>query len=526
VAKTQTGAVVGRTGSAALSGVAAAAVALGLGELVAAVVSPQSGPLVAVGGVVIDRVPESGKELAIRLFGTNDKIALQVGTVVILLGIAAALGVAAARWAYVGYAGIGLFGAVGVAAALTRTGATPVWALPSLVGAAVGAGVLWLSLHRAVAVPRDGDGPVAGPGDGDGAVATASGTPRRGFLTWVAVAVGGAAVVGYLGRSLAQRRGVDAARNSLALPTPSGRPAVAPAEADVADLRYTTSNASFYRIDKAIVVPRIDPADWTLRVHGRVARPVTLTFADLLKRPMIERYVTLACVSNEVGGDLIGNARWLGVPMADLLAEVAPDPAADQVVSRSPDGFSAGTPTHVLRDGRDAMIAVAMNGEALPLEHGFPARMVVPGLYGYVSATKWLTELELTTFADFDAYWIPRGWAAQAPIKTQSRLDRPRAGAVVAAGPVTVAGTAWAQHRGIARVEVRVDDGPWQPATLAAVVSIDTWRLWSWRWDATPGRHELTVRATDNAGEVQTEAIAPPDPDGATGWHRISVTVE
>ena len=245
----------------------------------------------------------------------------------------------------------------------------------------------------------------------------------------------------------------------MVLPSSSGRPAVAPPEADVAGLAYTTSNDTFYRIDTALVVPQVDPESWTLTIGGRVRRPMTLTFDDLLRRPMIERYVTLACVSNEVGGDLIGNARWLGVPVKDLLDEAGPEAGADQVVSRSVDGFTAGTPTAVLTDGRDAMIAIGMNGEPLPVSHGFPARMVVPGLYGYVSATKWLAELELTTFADFDAYWIRRGWAEQAPIKTQSRIDVPRSGATVPAGAVVVAGVAWAQHRGISAVEVSVDRG-------------------------------------------------------------------
>jgi DMSO/TMAO reductase YedYZ molybdopterin-dependent catalytic subunit len=273
------------------------------------------------------------------------------------------------------------------------------------------------------------------------------------------------------------------------------------------------------------VVPRVDPAEWKLTINGRVSTPLTLTFDELLKLPTIERYVTLACVSNEVGGDLIGNARWLGVPIADLLNRVQPDPAADQVVSFSVDGFTAGTPTAVLRDGRDAMLAIAMNGEPLPVEHGFPVRMVVPGLYGYVSATKWLARLELTTFADYDAYWVPRGWAQQAPIKTGSRIDRPQGGSRVAAGEVVVAGVAWAQHRGVSKVEVRVDRGAWQSATLAAVASVDTWRLWSWRWNATPGAHVLEVRAFDNAGAMQIEAEAPPAPDGATGYHRVNVQV-
>jgi DMSO/TMAO reductase YedYZ molybdopterin-dependent catalytic subunit len=309
------------------------------------------------------------------------------------------------------------------------------------------------------------------------------------------------------------------------LPAPSGPPVPSLPGADVADLGYVTPNDRFYRIDTALVVPRIDPAEWTLTIHGRVRNPIRLTFDDLLRRPMVERYVTLSCVSNEVGGDLIGNAKWLGVPIQALLDEADPEEGADQVVSRSVDGFTAGTPTKVLRDGRDALLAVAMNGEPLPVQHGFPVRMVVPGLYGYVSATKWLAELELTTFADFDAYWIPRGWAQQAPIKTQSRIDRPRSGETVPAGEVVVAGVAWAQHRGIDRVEVRVDGAEWQEATLAETASIDTWRLWSWRWAAEPGEHTLEVRATDSTGEVQTSEIAPPAPDGATGWHGIGVTV-
>jgi DMSO/TMAO reductase YedYZ molybdopterin-dependent catalytic subunit len=240
---------------------------------------------------------------------------------------------------------------------------------------------------------------------------------------------------------------------------------------------------------------------------------------------MIERYATLACVSNEVGGDLIGNARWLGVPVKDLLDEAGPLDGADQVVSRSVDGFTAGTPTAAFLDGRDAMLAVGMNGEPLPVAHGFPVRLVVPGLYGYVSATKWLAELELTSFADYDAYWVRRGWARQAPVKTQSRIDTPRSRATLRRGRVVVAGVAWAQHRGVSGVEVRVDDGPWRAASLGAVPSIDTWRQWTVEWDAPPGRHRLEVRATDNAGQVQPAEERPPEPDGATGWHHVDVTV-
>jgi DMSO/TMAO reductase YedYZ molybdopterin-dependent catalytic subunit len=301
-----------------------------------------------------------------------------------------------------------------------------------------------------------------------------------------------------------------------------------PAEADQRLPRltpYVTRNRDFYLIDTALAVPQIDPATWRLRVHGRVRTPLTLSYEQLLARPLVERYVTLACVSNEVGGELVGNARWLGVPLKDLLDEVAPLDGADQVVSRSVDGFTAGTPTAALRDGRDALLAVGMNGEPLPVHHGFPVRMVVPGLYGYVSATKWLAELELTSFADFDAYWVRRGWARRASVKTQARIDTPQQGARPAPGRLVVAGVAWAQGRGVSRVEVRVDDGEWREARLAAAVSVDTWRQWTLPWDAAPGRHRLSVRATDNAGETQPEQERPPLPDGATGWHTVTVTV-
>jgi len=278
-------------------------------------------------------------------------------------------------------------------------------------------------------------------------------------------------------------------------------------------------------VTTTLVAPQLSSEDWRLRIHGRVEKELTLTWEELLKRPMIERYITLACVSNDVGGQLIGNAKWQGVRVSDLLDEARPQAGADQVVSRSIDGFTAGTPTAVLRDGRDAMLAIAMNGEPLPIKHGFPVRMVVPGLYGYVSATKWITELELTSFADFDAYWIKRGWSAQGPIKTQSRIDTPRPGANPTAGKIIIGGVAWAQHRGISKVEIRVDKGPWQAATLLPVPSIDTWRQWTFEWQATSGEHTLTVRATDIAGATQTDDGAPPDPDGDTGWHSVDVDI-
>ncbi|RQX13886.1 molybdopterin-binding oxidoreductase [Micromonospora ureilytica] len=544
---------------AALAGITAAAVAIGIAEPVAVLTGPRSAPLVAVGGVIVDAVPESLKQLAIDLFGTADKIALLVGTALLLGGFAALLGVLAVRRLALGLAGIAAFGAIGVAAALTRSGADLADALPSLVGAGLGALVLWLfiagpfelnpwswSPPTPPASPASPAGPVpsAGPVSPAGPVPVTPAGPtgavepvgpvevdpesRRRFLTGSGVLLGTAVVAGLGGRWLAGRRGVSAARDAIRLPAPVAPAPAVPAGADLSLAQlapYVTPNFGFYRIDTALVVPQVDPDTWRLRIHGRVGKERTYSYADLLARPLVERYVTLACVSNEVGGDLIGNARWLGVPLRELLDEVEPDDDADQVVGRSVDGWTCGTPTAALRDGRDALLAVGMNGEPLPVEHGFPVRVVVPGLYGYVSACKWVTELELTRFADFDAYWVPRGWSPQGPIKTQSRIDTPRGRNRLTAGPVTVAGVAWAQHRGIRRVEVRVDNGQWQEAELAPTVSVDTWVQWSWRWDATPGEHRLQVRATDATGETQTERTQDVVPDGATGWHTITVNV-
>ncbi|WP_433610888.1 molybdopterin-dependent oxidoreductase [Dactylosporangium sp. CA-139114] len=495
----------------ALAGLAAAGTALGVAEVVAIFTGAPTSPLVSVGGVVVDSVPAKVKDLAVEVFYTYDKLALSIGTLVILAAFAAGIGVLAIRRRLWGYAGIALFGGIGIAAALSRHNAPWYAFLPTLLGAAAGAGVLhWLLTHEA----------------GDNATAE----ERRWFLRASGYTLLGAALVGFAGRWWSTRRNVEEDRASIELPTVAPN-SVAPlppqADAALPDLApFVTPNKDFYQIDTALVVPQLTTRDWKLRIHGRVGKELTISWDELLKRPMIERYVTLACVSNEVGGGLIGNAKWQGVRIADLLAEARPQPGADQVVSRSIDGFTAGTPTAVLQDGRDAMLAIAMNGEPLPVEHGFPVRMVVPGLYGYVSATKWLVELELTSFADFDAYWIKRGWAAKGPIKTESRIDTPRDGSNPRAGEIMIAGVAWAQHRGISKVEVRVDDGAWQVASLLPVPSIDTWRQWTLKWQATPGRHRITVRATDNGGETQTDAVAPPDPDGATGWHSIDIEVK
>jgi len=504
----------------AVGGVVAAAVALAVAEAAAVVTGPQSSPLTAVGDVVVDHAPEPMVRFGITVFGTYDKVALLIGTVLLLAGSAAGLGAAAVRRLWIGLAGLAAFGAVGLAAAVSRPDADWGAVLPTLAGATAAALTYTRIRSRVVMDSPAGLSSPAGP-SAPGVL-----TDRRRFLRVAALTVGAAAVAGMGARWWSLRQNVAAAREAVTLPVPVDPAGPVPAGADLrlpGLASYVTDNDDFYRIDTALVPPRVDPSEWRLRIHGRVARPYEITFEELLARPMVERYITLACVSNQVGGDLIGNARWLGVPVRDLIEAAGPLPGADQVVSRSVDGWTCGTPTQVLTDGRDALLAVGMNGEPLPLEHGFPVRMVVPGLYGYVSACKWISELELSSFDDFDAYWVPRGWAPQAPIKTQSRIDTPRGRA--RAGTVMVAGVAWAQHRGVARVEVRVDGGPWQEATLAEAVSVDTWRQWSWRWEATPGEHELVVRATDATGEVQPEERSSAAPDGATGWHTVRVEV-
>jgi DMSO/TMAO reductase YedYZ molybdopterin-dependent catalytic subunit len=539
----------------ALAGLAAAAVALGVAELHAVLTGARSAPLVAVGGVVIDTVPASVKELAVRVFYTHDKLALLIGTGLLVAVFAAAVGIIVVRRLRYGLAGVALLGVVGTVAAVTRHGASWAYALPSVIGALAGMAVLTVLRGRLVALAEQATDPVtaeepvpvgpprvarppttppaeAPPGWPPAARADAMSADdpagRRRFLRFAGGALGVGLVAGVGGRWLAVRRNVSLARAAVILPAPDSPAPALPAAVDyrIRDLApFVTDARDFYRIDTALSVPEVDPASWQLRIHGRVRNPLTLTYQQLLARPMTERYITLACVSNEVGGNLIGNARWLGVPIKDLLDEVEPLDGADQLVSRSVDGFTAGTPTALLRDGRDAMLAVGMNGQPLPVAHGFPVRMVVPGLYGYVSATKWLSEWELSSFKDFDAYWVRRGWARQAPIKTESRIDTPIDGATRKPGTVVVAGVAWAQHRGIGKVEVRVDDGPWREASLGAVPSIDTWRQWSWQWDAKPGKHRLWVRATDNGGQTQPEDKAPSVPDGATGWHNVEVTV-
>ena len=469
-------------------------------------------PILDVGDRVIDLVPSWLKEAAIQLFGTNDKLALLGGIGVILVIYSAAVGIVATRHRLVfGIVGILAFGAVGMVAALLA-GRGPVSVLPAGVGALVGVAVL-LALHRAWFRRSNSDEGIASE-------------DRRQFLVGLGATFVTAGIAAGAGRLTAANAAVSPVSTAATLPrVPRPLGPVGPgADLGVPGLTpFITPNDEFYRIDTALSVPRVSIDEFSLRIFGMVDRELTLSYADLTARAQIESDITLTCVSNEVGGQLVGNARWQGIRLDALLDQAGVQAGADQVVGRSVDNYTCGFPVAAATDGRDAMIAIGMNGEPLPLIHGFPARLVVPGLYGYVSATKWLKEIEITTFEAFDHYWARREWSAQAPIKTQSRIDTPGPLDSVPAGPGTIAGVAWAQTRGIAKVEVRIDDDPWQEAELADEVANTTWRQWRLQWEVTPGRHSVTCRATDATGELQAEQRATPMPDGATGWHSIVV---
>ncbi|WP_237110610.1 molybdopterin-dependent oxidoreductase [Nonomuraea sp. MG754425] len=515
-------------------GVLAAALALGGAELTAALAGrPEAGPLLAVGSVFIDLSPAWLKDFAIRTFGAADKPVLLLTLAGVIAVASAAIGTAAPRRPRLAITALAGLAALAGAAALSRPGAQPADVLPAAVGAACGTFAL-LYTRRALR-PRPAGRVTLGdltrhghPVPSTAQPARMGGAERRALLTRGAATLGLAVLSGGAGRAITSARQSSADGRALVLPRPAdpAKPLPAAVNLNVPGLSpFTTPNDAFYRVDTALIVPRVPHQEWTLRIHGLVDRPVELTFADLLARPLSERDITLTCVSNEVGGPYAGHARWLGVNLAALLREAGIQAGADQILSRSADGWTASTALEPVLDGRDALLAIAMNGAPLPPAHGFPARMIVPGLYGYVSATKWVTDLKLTRFADEQAYWTRRGWAEQAPIKTASRIEVPKPFAEVPAGPVTVAGTAWAQHRGIAAVEVRVDGGAWRQADLATSAGPDTWRQWQMTWQATLGQHRLEVRATDATGHTQPAERVPPIPDGATGWHSVLVTV-
>ncbi len=560
---------VGRLAAAA-AGVASVVLGAGLGELVAGVFLPASGPLAVVGGTLVDAAPSWAKETAIAWFGTNDKTALLVGIGVVLLLAAAGAGLLEAwraPWGRMLVAGVALVVAV---VATTRADATGLAWLPSAVAGAVAVPTLaWLlraaeRFARAPAAvtparpapPTAGPLPAVPPPDvttaaaaatdtaaapataNDAAPAAAAAAPtqqphpvgRRRFLALA----GGAAALGVLaaisGTMLrAGRQAAVVARSVIRLPKAAVAASAVPAGAELhvyGLAPLVTPNGGFYRVDTAIVPPQLDPATWRLRIHGMVEREVVLTWDELLALPLQESWATLMCVSNPVGGDLIGTASWLGYPVRELLARAQPAAGADMVLSTSVDGFTAGTPLAALTDPqRAALLAIGMNGAPLAPEHGFPARLVVPGLYGYVSATKWVTDLEVTRFDRATGYWTVRGWSDHGPVKLESRIDVPRDGQSLGASDTVVAGVAWHQHTGIRRVEVQLDDGPWRTAELAPAISADTWVQWRMPWAATTGTHTIRCRATSADGQTQTSIQAPPAPDGATGWHSIQVTV-
>lgn len=508
-----------RKSTLALAGVLSASAALGTGHLVAAVMArPAASPLIAVGSVAVDAAPTPVKETAVRLLGNWDKPVLISGIAVVLLVAAAGIGLLTRHHPRPASVAIGALGLVGAGAALLRSGFSSggVWsAVPSLVAGVVGVAALTL-LARALR-PSSGGAPSA-------AAPTATASSRRRFLV-SAVGVGALAAVG-VGVGAAVNRARQATRALIRLPSPRSVAAPIPDGVQVPGVQsFTTPADAFYRVDISLVTPRVDVAGWTLTIDGGVDRPLELSYDDLLAMPMIERDITLACVSNEVGGPYVSSARWLGVPFSEILARVGVQPGVDQVYSYSSDsGYTCSTPYAAVSDGRDAMIAVGMNGQPLPDARGFPARMIVPGLFGFVSATKWLERIEFTSYAARTAYWTERGWATDAPVLTQSKIETPTSLGTLGASKM-LGGTAWAQHRGIEKVEIRIDDGDWQPVTLAATAGIDTWRQWSFRYDGPAGRHSAQVRATDGTGAVQPESRTKVFPSGARGWHQIQFSV-
>ncbi|NYD67412.1 molybdopterin-dependent oxidoreductase [Agromyces atrinae] len=528
----------------ALTGIVGAGAFLAAVELVALFVAPRDGsPVIAAGSFVIDIVPRWAKELAIELFGEADKIVL-LGSVGLAVVVAAAvIGVIELVRPPIGAILFGVAGALAVVAVVTRAGASPLASVPSIVGTIVGIIALrlligrlrrwrdgvWANIERPASVSVTAPGAPAAPSAQPTEGAPLKNVDRRGFLIMSGVVAAGAAIIGAGSRAItAATSSIASIRDALTIPAPRSTVTVPEgAELDIPGLTpLYTKNSDFYRVDTALTVPSIDPATWRLVIDGMVDTKVELSFQDLLDMGLDEYSITLTCVSNEVGGGLVGTAKWLGVPLRDVLALAGPKNGADMALSRSIDGYTASTPLSVVTDdGVDAILAVAMNGQPLPLEHGFPVRMVVPGLYGYVSATKWLTQITVTTFQKDEAYWTPRGYSAEAPIKMSSRIDTPRVDKQIAAGPTKIAGVAWAQTIGIEKVEVNIDEGGWQPATLSMPVNEDTWVQWFVDWEATAGTHYVAVRATDKQGNLQIEERAPIAPDGSSGWQRTLLRV-
>jgi DMSO/TMAO reductase YedYZ molybdopterin-dependent catalytic subunit len=499
-----------------IAGAVAAGLALGVSEFIAGLVASLPSLIESLGNWVIDIVPPGVKDFAIETFGTNDKLALLIGIAVVTLLLGVGVGIVSRKHFWVAMI---VFGAFAVLASLAGARDSAVSLgnaiIPAGLAALTGLGALqWL-----YTVGETGD------------VSEEASSSRRAFIIATGAVVGAAALSAGFGRMLLERgRIIAAGRTEVVLPPPveAAPPVPQGAEFGIDGLApVIVPNEDFYRIDTAFAVPRVNLPEWRLKLTGRVDRPYEINYADLLDMPMVERTITLSCVSNQVGGDLVGNAKWLGVPLVDILDRARPSADAEQLVGRDVDGFTVGFPLEAAYDGRDALVAVGMNDEPLPFEHGFPARLVVAGLYGYVSATKWLSEIELTGWDEFDAYWVPRGWAKEAPIKTQSRIDTPLNGSTIEAESRTVAGVAWAPTRGISKVEVQFgEDADWVEAELSVPLSDDSWVQWKADWaDPVPGRQRLRVRATDGEGNTQTDQIRSPAPDGATGYHSVLITV-
>lgn len=506
-------------GLAALSGIVAAGLVLGVAELTSIFFSVRAAPLIALGSTFIDFTPPWLKDFAIATFGTGDKAALFVGMGLTIAVLAAVLGIVAYRKWKLGFAGVIFMGLVMSAAVISRAGTDFPDVIPSLLGTVAGLFALkWMTDRlrswKSFANPSERD----------------TRTSRRKFLVAAGVTGVAAAVTAAGGKVIGGiRNNVRLARDSIVLPKPKSMAKAVPAgvQAPVEGTTpWLTPNGDFYRIDTALSVPQIDVATWEIRVHGMVEEEFTMTFQDLLDADLVERHITLTCVSNPVGGSLVGNAKWTGYPIKEILKRAKPLAGADMVLSTSEDGFSASTPLNVLQDDRDAILAISMNGEPLPLEHGFPVRMVVPGLYGYVSATKWVVDLEVTRFEDKTAYWTDRGWSEKGPIKTMARVEVPASFAKKPAGKMMIAGSAWSQRRGITKVEIQMDGGDWVEATLADEASIDTWRQWYHEVELEKGLHNVKARATDAKDGLQTEKRAETVPDGASGWQSVQFTVE
>jgi DMSO/TMAO reductase YedYZ molybdopterin-dependent catalytic subunit len=502
-----------------IAGVAAASVSLGVAQLVGIPFGARADARAAIGSVVVDLTPGPVKEWAIQTLGSLDKLFLAVVVLVVIATIAAIAGTLETQRRPLGSAVIAAAGVLGCIAVLSRQGATAFDTIPTVAGAACGVAALRLLSRR------------FWPGLGDREGRADHDEPDAGRRRLVVFGMLGFGVVsGVVGAVITRLvHSVAADRGNFALPRPriSAQPIPADVQpSGVALPSFVTPSADFYRVDTALTVPQLSRGDWRLRIHGMVDRETTYSFDDLAEFDVIEMAATLTCVSNPVGGKLISTGVWTGYRVVDLLAAARVHADADMVLSTSIDGFTAGTPMDALTDGRDSLLAVGLNGQPLPVEHGYPARLVVPGLYGYVSATKWVVEMELTRFDRAEAYWTRQGWAPRGPIKTESRIDVPKDGQKVPMGPVVFGGVAWAQNRGVRAVEVRIDDGGWQPAKPGASCSNETWRLWSFPWHAkSPGKHTITVRATDNTGAVQTADQVGTVPDGATGWHTVDFTV-